>query len=117
MSEPNPMQQQINDLKSMISQLFQDVKETLSGIETRLRNIESTTIAEIAVIRQRVDEMEKDLNGLGVKLETLEKTYNADAIELKTTIKILKWLLGIATAIIIALLVKLFTDALIPPTV
>lgn len=101
-------QAQINDLKQMITSLFQEVKQTLVDIEKRLRNIESTTVAELAVLRQRMDEAETDINCLGVKIDTLEKAY----INIETTNKILKWMLSLATVIIGALAIALFTKLL-----
>lgn len=108
-TEPN----QIGELRSMITALFEDLKRTLAEIEVRLRNIENITTAELAVLRERVERLERDINGIGEKVAR----FDNDLDEAKFTIKILKWLLAGATSIIVALIIAYLSEKIKNPAV
>lgn len=108
-TEPN----QIGELRSMITALFEDLKRTLAEIEVRLRNIENITTAELAVLRERVERLERDINGLGEKVAR----FDNDLDEAKFTIKILKWLLAGATTIVVALIIAYLSEKIKNPAV
>lgn len=95
-----------------LEKLIKDLKGAIDGMEKRLSEVEKIEIAckGVSEIRSEFDrskivDLEKNLN----KVEERVKKIEDALIDLIQTNKILRWLAGIFTAILIAVLIAILT--------
>jgi hypothetical protein len=101
----NALQAQINALGETMQNGFKEMKELLQGIEQRVRGIETQEAGCAPLVNQRLKAVEDRVKEHADQLGKLSKIVT----ELAQTNTILKWLLGLLTVILGAVLVGLVT--------
>jgi len=104
------LQEQINTLGTRMDKSFDEIKQIVSGFDKRVRDVELKEANHNPILTARVDaawrkldEHESFMKELDKAIDELKKTVS----ELTSTNKILKWILGVLTALMTAYLIKL----------
>ena len=104
------LQTQINSLGTRMEKGFDEIKSIVSGFDVRVRNVElkeancnPMLTSRVDAAWRKLDEHETTMKEFEKTFDELEKTVN----ELVSTNKVLKWILGVLTALLVALLIKL----------
>lgn len=104
------LQTQINSLGQRMEKGFDEIKQIVSGFDARVRSVELKEAncnpllnARVDAAWRKLDEQDQKMKEFGKTFDELEKTV----AEFVSTNRILKWILGVLTALMIAYLVKL----------
>ena len=104
------LQDQINSLGSRMEKSFDELKEMLNGTNERLRCVElnaanatPSLTSKIDLAWEKLKAQEEKISAHENKINELVKSVN----QLVQTNSILKWILGILTALMTAYLIKL----------
>lgn len=102
-NEMRGLQTQINSLGVRMEKGFDEIKAAINNFEKRVHSIELSEASCNPIVHSKIDAAWRKLEEHGVKLEKLET-----AVETMThTNNILKWILGILTPVMVALVIKL----------
>lgn len=88
---------------SNIEKFMAELRDTLKEIAERLSQVEKREISCQAVSSGRIESAHARLDKVEKKVQDLEKVI----IDLVMTNRILKWMLGISTAVAVAILIAL----------
>jgi len=110
------LQSQLNSLGERIEKNFDEVKAMMNGFDSRVREMEKGEAGCQAITSGRIDAAWKKLDEHTKTLEDIEKIVQdqllivSQLIESQKQIKdILKWALGIVTAVIVVVVIGLAT--------
>lgn len=95
------MQKQIDQIAQRMDQGFQRLEDLLRAYEERTRSIETREAACAPILTSKIDAAWRKLNDHESAIDALNKIV----LDISQTNKILKWLLGVFTAILTALLI------------
>lgn len=101
-------QAQIDNLGERLDKGVDEIKALLRPFDERLRLVETHEVACRPMVNVRLDAAVERLNEHDMAIKSLSKLVD----ELAQTNRILKWLLGVFTAILIALVIALATGQL-----
>lgn len=102
-SEIMALQAQINSLSERMEKGFNRLEAIMTGVETRVRTVENKEASCSPIMGSRVDAAWREIDKHTAQIQTLEDMLH----KLVQTNNILKWLLGVITAIGTATLIKL----------
>ena len=104
------LQEQINTLGTRMDKGFDELKSIVSGFDGRVRDVELKEANHNPILTSKVDaawrkldEHDGVLKDLDRQIEDVKKTIS----ELMQTNKILKWILGVLTALLTAYMINL----------
>ena len=100
------LQKQIDDLGDRMEKGFAEIKEMIKGFDVRMRNVEQNQAGCQPILTARIEAAFQKLAQLDIKINELDQTLisqRAKITELQHTNNILKWLLGIATTLVIGI--------------
>ena len=104
------LQEQINTLGTRMDKGFDEIKSIVSGFDKRVRDVElkeancnPILTAKVDAAWRKLDEHDGVLKVLDSAIDNLKDSVS----ELAHTNKILKWILGVMTAVMTAYLIKL----------
>lgn len=108
------LQAQLNALKEQVTAGFGDLKtmlqkfeDKLEGLTNRVQHVEQSEAVCQPMLMQRLGDTERKLKEHGERLSSIEKAVE----QLATTNKILRWMLGIFTALLTTGLITLVARA------
>lgn len=101
------LQRQLNDIGERMEKGFDRLEKLMTGVEVRVREVEKREASCSPMLQGRLDAAWREIDEHKVKIEKLEKAVEA----LVQTNSILKWLLGVSTTVLVALLIKLIVGA------
>lgn len=102
-NELRGLEKQIGTLGERMEKGFERLEKLMSGVEERVRVVETREAGCQPILSGRIDAAWRTIDEHGNEIKTIKKTLDA----LVHTNNILKWLLGISTAGLTALLIKL----------
>jgi hypothetical protein len=115
-AEYEVFQMQLKELKERMEKGFEDVKTLLRSFDERVRSVENNEAKCQPVLTTRVDLAWHDLDEHALSIKDLTELANAQAITITKVIEaqkhlntLLKWGLGIITAVITVFVVALMT--------
>lgn len=97
------LQGQINNLGDRMEKGFAELKTIMTGVEQRLRNVETSEAGSHPIINDRIDNAWIEIKKHADDIKRLDDMVDG----LAQTNNILKWLLGVITAIGTATMIKL----------
>lgn len=100
--DPSAFQAQINTLGERMDKNFDELKQLLAGYELRLRLAETQSASELPLLKLQVRDALKKIEQHEIDINKALKT----AEKLET---IAKWVLGVFTTVLIAIIVLLAT--------
>ena len=103
------VQRQLDDLALRIEKKLDQINETITALDERMRELEKQEAASIPLLNTRVDAVWRKVDEHENNIKDLSKVVN----ELANTNRILKWILGLFTVVLGAVLVGLATGQLI----
>lgn len=102
------LQARVDALGETVREGFDELKELLRGIDARVRTVETQSASVQPLVNQRLAQLEATALEHGGAIKALEKI----TAQLASTNGILKWILGIITAVLTAFLIALVTGKL-----
>jgi len=102
------LQAQINALGERMEKEFGDVKNMIRGFDERVRSLETREAGCQPILTERIDAAWRKIGEHDKVLEEVQRAV----VELAHTNAILKWLLGVVTSVLAALLIATATGAL-----
>ena len=102
-NELRGLENQIGALGERMEKGFERLEKLLSGVEERVRSVETKEAGCQPLLSGRIDAAWRTIEGHTNEIKDIKKTLDA----LVHTNNILKWLLGISTTGLTALLIKL----------
>ncbi len=102
-------QAQIDALGERMDRGFGEIKELVRGYEERLRGMETREAGCAPLMNSRLDAAWRKLDSHEAELDKLRVNLNRMAKTAGQLEAVAKWLLGIATALIISILVAFLT--------
>lgn len=102
-SEIMALQAQIKSLEDRMEKGFNKLEGIMTGVESRVRTVENKEAACSPIMNSRVEAAWREIDKHTTQIKTLENMLES----LVQTNRILKWLLGVITAIGTATLIKL----------
>lgn len=102
-SEIMALQAQINSLSERMEKGFNKLEAIMTGVESRVRSVENKEAACSPIMTSRVDAAWREIDKHTGQLKALEDLLD----KLVATNNILKWLLGVITALGTTALIKL----------
>lgn len=102
-SEIMALQAQINSLSDRMEKGFNKLEMIMTGVESRVRSVENKEAACSSITTSRVDAAWREIDKHSAQLKGFEDILD----KLIQTNNILKWFLGVITAIGTATLIKL----------
>lgn len=104
------LQKQIDGLGERMERGFDEIKTIMRGFDDRVRGVETQQAGCGPMLNSRMDAAWRQIDQHEMDLKTLKDVLQNQATaiqELTQTNKILRWILGVATSVLIAILIKL----------
>lgn len=103
MAGERPTQAVLVERLSNIEDLIKELKGVVLSLEQRLSGVERIETGCQALSGSRMDTFEKQVDGLELRVKKLEDAV----IDLVQTNKILRWILGVLTALSVAIVIAI----------